>query len=230
MNKKILLFSDTHGSHGYLNLPTDGIDMVIFAGDAGTYKNPYSNINGVLNFIEWYSRIPIKHKVWIAGNHCTSIEAGLVDAKKLSEEKGLIYLQHESITIDGIEIFGSPYTPTFWNWAFNVDRNKIRNYWNQIPNTTDILVIHGGPRNAGKLNVTIEGEEVGCAELETVMKNDLKDLKVFVQGHIHEGYGTHYFGDTLLVNASLLDRDYKLVNNPYILTYDVENKKVISIE
>jgi Icc-related predicted phosphoesterase len=204
--------------------------MAIFAGDAGTYKNPYSNINSVLDFIEWYSKIPIKNKIWIAGNHCTSIEAGLVDARKLSEEKGLIYLEHETKFIDGIEIFGSPYTPTFWNWAYNIDRDKIRDYWTQIPITTEILIIHGGPHGIGKLNTTLEGEDVGCKELEILIKNDLPSLKMFIQGHIHEGYGYEKHGEKLLINASVLNRDYKLVNNPFIIKMDLKTNKIISIE
>ena len=37
---KIWLISDTHGKHEELIIP-DHIDMVISAGDGGTYKNPY---------------------------------------------------------------------------------------------------------------------------------------------------------------------------------------------
>ena len=37
---KIWLISDTHGKHEELVIPNN-IDMVISAGDGGTYKNPY---------------------------------------------------------------------------------------------------------------------------------------------------------------------------------------------
>jgi Icc-related predicted phosphoesterase len=227
---KIIVFSDTHGSHGLLDLPIDGIDMAIFAGDAGTYKNPYSNINGILDFIEWYSKIPIKYKIWIAGNHDTSTEAGLVDARQLSEEKGLIYLEHETKYVNGIEIFGSPYTPTFYNWAYNVDRDKLRDYWNQIPVTTEILITHGPTYGIGKLGVVKSGEDVGDEELTNIIKNTLNNLKFTVFGHIHEGYGYHKENDKLFINASVLDLDYKLVNKPFIITMNLETKKITSIE
>ena len=225
----IVIFSDTHGFHGLLDLPIDGIDMAIFGGDAGTHKNPYLNINSVLDFIECYSNIPIKHKIWIAGNHCTSIEKGLVNAKELSEEKGLIYLEHETKIINGIEIFGSPYTPTFLNWAYNVNSDKIFNYWEEIPSTTELLIIHGGPHGFGGLNKTLEGNDVGCKALETVIKNDLPKLKMFIQGHVHEGYGYETFEDKILINASVLNRDYELVNKPFIVKMDLDTKKIISI-
>jgi Icc-related predicted phosphoesterase len=206
--------------------------MAIFAGDAGSYRNPVMNVNGVLDFIEWYSSLKnIKDKVWVAGNHDTSIENGLVDAKKLSLEKGLIYLQHESGVVNGIEIFGSPYTPSFGvGWAFNVSRNKILNYWEEIPKTTEILVIHGGAKGLGGLNIIEEGEDVGCDYLKGFLET-LPNLEIFIQGHIHEGYGVHQINNgALLVNASVLNRDYKLVNKPYIITFDVKAKKIINIE
>jgi Icc-related predicted phosphoesterase len=227
---KILLFSDTHGKHNLLDLPTDGIDMCIFAGDAGTYKNPYTNIGSILNFIDWYAKVPINNKIWIAGNHCTSIEAGLVDARKLSEENGLIYLEHETKIVNGIEIFGSPYTPYFYNWAYNVDRGKIKDYWNLIPKTTEILVTHGPTYGISNLGVVEQGEDVGDEELTKVIKNNLNNLKLTVFGHIHEGYGYHEEDDKLFVNASVLNLEYQLVNKPFIVTMDLDTKNIISIE
>jgi len=227
---KILIFSDTHSLHGKLEFPND-IDISIFAGDAGTYRSPIMNVNGILDFIDWYASVPnIKHKIWISGNHDTSVQAGLVDAKKLSEEKGLIYLQHESCNVEGIEFFGSPYTPTFGvGWAFNVPRYKIKDYWDEIPLSTEILITHGGPEKIGGLNIVEEGHDVGCTELMHVLLNKLPNLKIFCQGHIHEGYGYYEENGKLFINASVLNRDYKLVNKPFIITFNLTEKKVISI-
>jgi Icc-related predicted phosphoesterase len=232
MIKKILLFSDTHGFHGNLIIPDD-IDIAIFAGDAGTYQNPIMNTNGILDFIEWYSSLNIKNKIWIAGNHCTSIEHGLVDAKVLSKEKGLIYLQHESYLLDGLKIFGSPYTPSFgYGWAFNVPRHKLLKYWEEIPEDTNILVTHGGPFGIGDLSVVVGGEDVGCVDLRNIIQNKLNVLKLFCSGHLHEAYGffQETTDDTLFVNASVLNEHYELVNKPFIVTIDIETKNIINIE
>lgn len=230
--KRILIFSDTHGLHNLINIP-ENIDIAIFAGDAGTYQNPIKNISGVLNFINWYSKLNIKHKVWIAGNHDTSIEQELVNAKELSKENGLIYLEHESCVIDGLNIFGSPYTPSFgYGWAFNVDRNKLIHYWNEIPTDTDILITHGGPFNVGCLNVVDRGKDVGCEALAHIIETKLNSLKLACSGHIHEGYG--YFQKSpdkpLFVNASVLDVYYENTNNPYVVTIDIENKLILGVE
>lgn len=230
-NIRVLLFSDTHGLHSNLTIP-DNIDISIFSGDAGTYRNPVMNTNPVLDFIEWYSSLKnIKNKIWIAGNHDTSIEHGLVDAKKLSFEKGLIYLHHETTIVNGLEIFGSPYTPSFGiGWAYNVSRNNIINYWETIPKTTELLIIHGGAKGLGGLNVIEEGDDVGCVYLKNII-NKISKLILFQQGHIHEGYGVEPLENGgMAFNASVLNRDYKLVNKPYVVTIDIKRKKIIKIE
>ncbi len=220
MKKKIVFFSDSHGEHRKLNLPD--ADMLIFAGDAGTYRSPYQNEAGIRDFIDWLgsvNNIPIK--IWIAGNHCTSIEHRLVDARTLSQERGLIYLENETIEIGGIKIFGSPITPSFgFGWAFNANRgDRIREYWSQIPNDVDIVVTHGPAH--GIRDRTIGGEHVGCVDL--LAKINLIKPSIFVFGHIHEACGITKQNDTLFINASVLDERYKLVNKPVLV--ELENKK-----
>lgn len=225
---KILLFSDTHGKHDELKIEGE-YDIAFFSGDAGTYRDPYQNESSILDFIEWYSSLAnIKHKVWIAGNHCTSIEHGLIDTKKLSEEKGLIYLQHESIEIEGLKIFGSPYTPRFgYGWAFNVDRGEsMKRYWSEIPDDTEFLIVHGPPY--GILDAVMSGERVGCEDMIERI-NNLKNLKLVQYGHIHEDYGHELIDDVHYINASVLNLRYELQNNPFIFEVD-ENKELKIIQ
>jgi Icc-related predicted phosphoesterase len=235
INNNILLFSDTHGKELELILPSGAIDIAIFAGDAGTYKNPNQNVRSVLDFIDWYASIEnIKHKIWIAGNHCTSIEAGLVDAKKLSEEKGLIYLEDETIEIDGLKIFGSPWTPWFHSWAFNVNRgDEINKHWQKIEPNTDIIVTHGPPSNVDFLDRCIDGRKVGCADLTKRIVEVKPSLCVF--GHIHEGYGytkKEIFSEDFesvekvitFVNASVLNHRYEMTNKPIVVELDEYNE------
>jgi Icc-related predicted phosphoesterase len=220
---KIALFSDTHGKEQELTMPDGDIDIAIFSGDAGTYKNPIQNVRSVLNFIDWYASLPnIKHKIWIAGNHCTSIEAGLVDAKKLSEEKGLIYLEDETITIEGLKIFGSPYTPFFYDWGFNVERGEdIKKHWNLIEPGTDVIISHGPVQ--GILDRCMDGSTPGCSDLLEKVR-EIKPL-CFVSGHIHEAYGHELVDDVNYFNASVLNHRYEMTNKPFVIEID-ENKNL----
>ncbi len=59
--------------------------------------------------------------------------------------------------IEGLKFYGSPWQPTFHNWAFNLDRGEeIKKVWDKIPNDTDVLITHGPP--FGILDKTVEGE------------------------------------------------------------------------
>ena len=218
---RIVSFSDAHGLHDDIVMPN--ADIAIFSGDAGTYRSPYNNESSILSFIDWYASIKnVKHKIWIAGNHCTSIEHGLVDAKKISEEKGLIYLQHDSIEVEGLKIFGSPYTPTFgYGWAFNKDRGEsIKKYWDEIPMDTEIIVVHGPPY--GIHDTVLNGDQVGCKDLLDKVKT-IDGLKLVQFGHIHEDYGHSVIDGVHYANASVLNVRYKLVNKPFVFEVD-ENK------
>jgi len=178
---KILAISDTHGFHRELKDFTN-IDMIIHAGDFSNTKNPIFNQQEVVDFLIWYNDLPIKHKVLIAGNHDTSIEAKLVYPKDFSNIK---YLEHESINIEGINIFGSPYTPTFGNWSFMKNRGKLDPYWQEIPENTDILITHGPPK--GILDLSYDKNEIleYCGDKELYNHVLRVQPKYMIFGNIH---------------------------------------------
>jgi Icc-related predicted phosphoesterase len=142
---KIWHISDTHTYHDLLTIP-EGIDMVIHSGDCSNPRDPYNNEPEVRKFIDWYKALPIEHKIYVAGNHDTSIEKGLV--KKIDfSGYNIHYLENDYIDIDGIKIFGSPHTPQFGQWAFMKDRNKLDRFWKvAIHEPCDIIVVHGPPK------------------------------------------------------------------------------------
>ena len=46
----------------------------------------------------------------------------------------------------GIKIWGSPYSPKFGIWAFElINKEKSKEHWSQIPDDTDIVMTHGPP-------------------------------------------------------------------------------------
>jgi len=186
---KIWTISDSHNKHGLLEVPKN-VDTVIFAGDMSIEKDPEKNVKEVLNFFDWFGSLPIKNKICIAGNHDTALEFGNVSRKNLP--LGVIYLQHEAITIDKVKIFGSPYTPTFGkNWAFNANAEDIERYWNDIPEDTTILVTHGPPK--GILDLTkfdsrpgADGKSYFQCGCPLLLKRVLQvQPKYHIFGHIH---------------------------------------------
>ena len=214
--KKIRIWhlSDTHCQHMFVEIPKN-IDLVIHSGDFTNVKNPYLNEGEARNFIEWYKCLDIPNKILVAGNHDTSIEKGLI-SKKYFKENGINYLEHESIEILGLNIFGSPYTPLFHDWAFNVKRDKLFNYWVSIPDNTDILVTHGPPKSI--LDNDLDKQLGDLSLYKRVQK--LPNLKIHQFGHIHNRRSS---GDTYInrgifqttsdapkfINASFVDLHHR---------------------
>lgn len=184
---KILHISDTHGFHEiFPNERFNDIDVVIHSGDCSNYRDPYRNEPEVRKFIEWYSSIPVKHKIYVAGNHDTSIERRMVTPADFAQA-GIIYLENASTTIDGIKFWGSPHTPTFADWAFMKKREKINIVWQNIPDDTDVLIVHGPPKGVRDLSFDRDGnlEMCGCSALMKRCYTLRNSLKLVAFGHIH---------------------------------------------
>jgi Icc-related predicted phosphoesterase len=181
---KIWHISDTHTFHNLLEIP-ENIDMVIHSGDATNPKEPYSNKVEMENFIFWFSQLPIKYKVFVAGNHDVSIEKKLITQLDFNS-KGIIYLENSFIEIEGLKIWGSPITPTFGiGWAFNKNRAKTHEVWKQIPGDTDIVVVHGPPKGMLDLSYNRKNELELCGDNSLTKRMlDLKP-KLCLFGHIH---------------------------------------------
>tara|TARA_R110000822_G_scaffold128813_9_gene264742 strand:- start:23 stop:661 length:639 start_codon:yes stop_codon:yes gene_type:complete len=207
---KIWLISDTHGKHEELVIP-DNIDMVISAGDGGTYKNPYQCKIDLDTFLGWFNNLPIKHKVYVPGNHDTAMESGLID-EEIYQDVHIV--KHEFIYIGGVKIFGSPYTPAFFDWAYNSTEKELVELWEDIPYDIDILVTHGPP--FGILDMCQNVFKAGCKSL---LKKVLEvKPKYHVFGHIHEDGGKEeQHGDTKFINASVLNLKYDHHNDGQII-------------
>ena len=181
---KIWHISDTHTYHGLLKVPED-IDMVIHSGDATNPRDPYASEQEMLNFISWFGSLPIKHKVFVAGNHDLCIERNLV-TKIDFMKNGIVYLENDYTEVEGIKIWGSPFTPTFGQgWAFNKKRSALHDIWKEIPDDVDIVVVHGPPK--GILDLAYH--QLNCIEFcgdEALRKRMyLLNPKLCLFGHIH---------------------------------------------
>jgi len=125
---KITFISDTHGKHESVTPLLKGGDILIHCGDVMNNGDIEEELN---SFCKWFDSIDnYKYKIFIAGNHDILFEMDSKRAKETVDNyKSIIYLQDESIIIqtdnkNSIKIYGSPWQPTFYNWAFNLPRGK----------------------------------------------------------------------------------------------------------
>lgn len=185
----ILHISDTHGYHA--DLPPkifEGVDVVIHSGDESNYRDPYRNEVECRDFIDWYSSVPVKNKIFVAGNHSTAIERRMVTPADFAEV-GIIYLENAATVIDGIKFWGSPHTPTFGDWAFMKAREKINKVWEAIPDNTDVLIVHGPPKGVRDLSYGRDGELEMCGCSALMKRCWAIKPKLVAFGHIHNMTG-----------------------------------------
>ena len=199
---KITYISDTHGSHNELNLK--GGDILVHCGDF-TSQGEYTIKQ---DFNTWLGKQDYSYKIVIAGNHELTMEKFPILTRKLITNA--TYLEEESIVIEGLKFYGSPYTPAFFNWAFNVNSNEIYKHWEKIPQDTQILITHGPPYKI--LDKNGDGDHCGDKSIMYYI-NKIKPLHVAF-GHIHSGHGTITKNGTKFINASILDNSYNLVYDP----------------
>jgi len=203
---KIVAASDIHNRFPGLRLPPG--DVLVIAGDS-TGRGTLPEIS---LFARWMDDQDFTHKIIIAGNHDWAFETQNTLARDIFKKIGVHYLENSEVVIDGFKFWGSPWTPWFFDWAFNSPSPEhIKRFWDTIPADTDVLITHGPPH--GILDRTKQGDLAGCRELGMALARVNPQIHLF--GHIHEAYGTYDLGATKLYNCSVCSLSYELRNKPW---------------
>jgi predicted phosphohydrolase len=210
-------------------------DILIHSGDCTNIGQQ----NDVRDFIDWFQKIEgFVYKIFIAGNHDFAFETeprwlNLYMDPLILSEHNVTYLEDSGFEIISsefsrpIKIYGSPWQPEFFDWAFNLPRmgDVLKSKWDDIPNDTNILITHGPPH--GIRDFTPTNLQVGCELLRNRVFEIKPSLHVF--GHIHGAYGTVEMNDTVFANASTCNERYQPINKP--LVFDLtETDGVFNIE
>lgn len=199
---KILHISDTHGFHHDMPLVED-IDIIIHTGDETSSARPIVNEIELMNFIKWYEQVNAKHKILIAGNHSAALYNKLVTKETLAKH-GIHYLENEGLELLGLNIWGSPWVPTFGNWYFMKDRVKLDKIWQHIPSNTDILLTHGPPKGILDISTTRQGNIEYCGDSALRKRIFKLKLKANLFGHIHDSKNNFNAGVTQLVGLDTI--------------------------
>lgn len=217
--------------HGYLPEVTTEVDIFLIPGDLvpDEWNPQYAEVEKITKsmqghwlkngFSDWCENLPAKHVVVIAGNH----DAVIMGNPGLMQDVSCIYLQDETIELEGLKIYGAPWTPKFGSWAFMQEDPNLAEKWDRIPEDVDILMTHGPAY--GILDQTDEkygSEHVGSASLRNKLDyGAFPNLKLHVFGHIHPAYGRQELerdnGDPItFANVTHVTPDYVSQNEPMV--------------
>lgn len=207
---KIALFSDTHALHGQINIPD--ADILIFAGDMTNCRTD-SDISDFNSFLQ---QLPHKHKIVVGGNHDYVLASNPQKAGMLLTEA--MFLLDESVKVEGITIYGSPWQPLFNDRAcdaFALPRGKaLQEKWDKIPSDIDILVTHTPP--AGILDQDGPVSH-GCFDLAAAVARIQPKYHIF--GHVHCRHGMVKCGSTSYINCNVQGAK-GVLRSPLLLDYE----------
>lgn len=216
MSLKIVSISDTHEKHRQLIIPE--CDILIHSGDCTNR----GSLLKLYDFCTWIAQQPARHKVLVYGNHELGFSSGSKRQEAVDTPKqfGINYLENSEIVIDGIKIYGSPITPFYFDWEWNVNRgSEIAKVWSQIPNDTNILITHGPPH--GILDLVEEDfcetdQHQGCEELRKKV-DQLSNLKLHVFGHLHGNNQLIELNNKIFINAAMVDDKHRIIREPVVI-------------
>jgi Icc-related predicted phosphoesterase len=210
MPHTIVALSDQHGV--LPDIPS--CDLLLIAGDVCPISNHDLSFQAnwlARDFRWWLARLPARKIVLIAGNHDLVFQE---QPHLIPRDLPATYLQDSRLEWEGLRIWGTPWQPWFFDWAFNLYEDDLKTKWALIPDDTDILVVHGPPRGFGD----------GVPERDGIRRTGSPSLlerisevrpKLVVYGHIHEGRGEWRVGNSILANVTILDEGYRHVYEPW---------------
>jgi len=202
-------------------------DLLVIAGDM-TY---IGSLKQMMQFRDDLLKVrhQFKHCAWILGNHEREMDparghlAGPGICQDIAKETNSDWLHNSGVTYTKGEtkfkVWGSPVTPTFFDWGFLKDRGEpIAQVWKEIPEGLDLLICHG-PMKGVLDRLPWSGEEVGCEELRARLDSMEACPKVFTHGHIHCAAGSKLHRTPLgkniqVYNVAIVNEDYKIENPP----------------
>lgn len=201
---KIIATSDLHGTLP----PIPECDLLIIAGDITFDHRSGRDLIFLDSYVRsWLDGLPAGEVVFTPGNHDFAFQNGSYG--RITPLRWHLLIDQE-VTIGGLRIYGTPWTPTFFNWAFMKDDADLAQVFNRIPEGLDILISHGPPY--GKCDRAMSSIRAGSKAL--LERLHIVQPRVMFCGHIHEGYGFDEVGRTRVYNVSHMNHRYMAINAP----------------
>ena len=175
-NKTIFAFADTHGRHQDLQYDYENTDILVCAGDVCEMGDE----NQLQDFFAWFAEQPVKHKLFVSGNHDLSFELFPEYAEHYIPE-GVTHLNNNCIKLEGI-------------WFFAPSVTMLNTL--SVPIYVDVLVTHLPPSGI------LDDSGRWGSEYSLILTQELNP-KVHIFGHYHQsGNKKVTIGNTTFYNVA----------------------------
>lgn len=219
---RLACISDTHGELEKVSIPA--CDILLHAGDVcpDVYHGLWTRHHPILcvdwmreQWLPWITPMLddgwVRHVVLTWGNHDWTQMYGDTRDRQSSAWDFLPENVHvvvdREVNIDGVRIWGTPWSNEFNGWAWMKPREKLYRVYDQIPFGVDVILSHQPPRGYGG---RVGFEELGSEELLYRVEHVTPQLVVC--GHIHAGHGEYTLGSTKILNAAVVNEKYQVVH------------------
>lgn len=233
----ICSISDTHGIDPEIYI---GVDILTISGDISPAHRAMQGVAAQMSFF-WGKFIKqlsqrVGHVVFIAGNHDLFLENMMNNntEQKFRDDlpRNAHYLRDSFEEIEGVKFYGTPWTPTYYNWSFMMadTDDGLGQKFAMIPDGVDYLLSHGPAyghndyctETFGKGHSTL-GQHLGSKQLLKHVKRAAPSA--LLAGHIHSAPHEYSIiecdnGKTCQsIGVSILDERYSPFYQP-LLNYE----------
>lgn len=212
---EIVVVSDTHSLHEQLG-ELEG-DVLIHCGDGCTVSSQGATHHDSLD--AWFARQRFDLILAIGGN--TDYEFARRCRAGVPPFRHARVLHDEAIEFGGITLYGSPWTPFLRGMPFYGDDARLRRAWAAVPAGVDVLVTHTAAE--GILDHNRHGRSLGCEHLLEALARIQPRLHAF--GHHHAAAGVLRRGDTVHLNAAMVDSHYRIARSPWRIRLDPDRRE-----
>jgi Icc-related predicted phosphoesterase len=190
----LCIISDTHRKHRAVTIPS--CDILIHCGDFCDFQTEDRQTLGDVD--AWFAESPAKEVVCVGGNHDFLLQSGDYQFAHAR------FLEDSLVEVGGLSIYGSPWCPELFGFAYFAKSEEIVERWRRIPTGIDVLITHSPPFGILDHPGIAEGH-LGCPHLREELKRIRPRVHAF--GHIHEGHGMEKTPTTCFINASIVAGD-----------------------
>lgn len=202
---KVGIISDLHGVYPDTS-KWPKLDLLLIGGDLFTdYKLDLyrviskQEVELINKFNPWLDSVPLSkdRKILIGGNHCHLLQHHQLKSQELLNAT---YLENTSTIVDGLSIWGTPYSyypPNYPGaWSFGSSEEGLKVLYESIPKDAHIVMSHTpayGAFDLGWGGSRLGMFNFGSKALRAFLEQNpfpLPNLKLFSCHHVHE-HGTN---------------------------------------
>ncbi|CAL5981873.1 Metallophosphoesterase [Hexamita inflata] len=213
----ITFISDTHEQHKLVSNDLVPGDIIVHTGDFSNEESGSQNMKPVKQFLDWFSKLPYQHKIFIGGNHDVALQNTTKFTKLLKNYPNITYLNQASTQISlktqNLKFYGVPFV-TRPQGMFYLNQQEQEKALQQIEQC-DILLSHNMPYRHDLFEKRVD---------------ELKP-RIHAFGHMHGDSGICQRHETLYINAAMVGHPGHIYKyKPIQVSITKEDVKVNNIE